>query len=211
MAHAEQMYFFQNVKHFIPIYFKKKKVLEIGSLDVNGSVRVFFEDCDYTGLDIGPGKCVDIVCKGEDFSSVAGDYDVVVSTEVFEHTENWDLIFLNMLRLMKPDGLLIFTCASLGRPQHGTQFSFPDAAPHVSGTTDYYRNLTADDFRDAFKLDYWFSNHFFVEGFLFFVGLGRRCREFDNVMKNFKKAYEDYWYKTQRIGLSHKYVVTGKK
>ena len=39
--------------------FKNKKVLDIGSLDINGSNRFLFEDCNYLGIDVGEGKNVD--------------------------------------------------------------------------------------------------------------------------------------------------------
>lgn len=210
MAHETQMYFFQNLKHFFPHFFRQKKVLEIGSLNINGTVRVFFEDCDYTGIDIGAGPCVDQICQGEDFPAAAGAFDVVISTEVFEHTENWDLIFLNMLRLVKRDGLVIFSCASHGRGQHGTRLSSPEAAPHVAATTDYYKNLVAKDFTDAFKFDYWFANHIFVEDLtcLYFAGVASRDQDDVAMMENLKRGYEKYLYKTHVLGLSHEYVVT---
>ena len=210
MAHAEQMYFFLNVKNFFPHFFQRKKVLEIGALNINGTVRTFFEDCDYTGIDIGPGNCVDVICKGEEFLGQTNEYDVVLSTEVFEHAENWDLIFLNMLRLVKPDGIIIFSCASLGRPQHGTRLTSPFAAPHVAETTDYYKNLTAKNFSDAFKLEYWFSNYAFVEDLtcLYFVGVGKRYTSDVNMIDIFKNAYANYLYKKHVLGLSHEYVVS---
>lgn len=209
MAHDEQMYFFQNVKHFFPRYFHQKKVLEIGALNVNGTVRVFFDDCDYTGIDIGPGACVDQVCQGEDFAGAAGEYDVIISTEVFEHTENWDKIFLNMVRLMKRDGIIIFTCAAFGRRQHGTRLSIPQAAPHVATTTDYYRNLSAKDFTDAFKFDHWFSNFALIDAGLFFVGIGKESTADIGMMEIFKQAYADYIYKMIVLGLPHEYIVSG--
>lgn len=210
MAHESQMYFFQNVKHFFPHFFHKTKVLEIGALNINGTVRIFFEDCDYTGIDIGPGSCVDVICKGEDFSGTAGEYDVVISTEVFEHTEDWDLIFLNMLRLVKRDGIIIFTCASHGRPQHGTRLTLPEAAPHVAETTDYYKNLVTKDFTDAFKLEHWFSNYASFDNTtcLFFVGVGNRDTKDIEMMEKFKQAYSNYLYKLNVLGLPHEYVIS---
>ena len=204
MAHPEQMQFFLNVKQFFPRFFRRAKVLEIGALNINGTVRTFFENCDYTGIDIGIGDCVDVICKGEDFPGASNEYDVVISTEVFEHAENWDMIFLNMLRLVKRDGIIIFSCASHGRPQHGTILATPSAAPHVATTTNYYKNLIAKDFTDAFKFEYWFSNHAFVENLpdLYFVGVGNRNAADLGMMENFKRAYANYLYKKHVLGLS---------
>lgn len=212
MAHTEQMAFFNNARHYFPRHFRQTRVLEIGSLNINGTVRVFFDGCEYKGLDIGPGPCVDEICNGEDFGAAAGSYDVVLSTEVFEHTEDWDLIFLNMLRLMKKDGLLLFSCASYGRTQHGTRLFSAGAAPHVAASTDYYRNLGAKDFNDAFNMGHWFADHCFVEdqNCLYFAGLGRRETAYLPAMKDFKEAYRQYLYKRHILGLPHEYIMTGK-
>jgi SAM-dependent methyltransferase len=211
MAHVEQMFFFQNVRHFFPRYFEGTRVLEIGALNINGTVRVFFDKAQYTGIDIGVGDCVDEVCRGEDYPAAACTFDVVLSTEVFEHAENWDLIFLNMLRLAKPDGLVAFSCASRGRTQHGTSLFSGHAAPHVAQSTDYYRNLMAKDFTDAFKMEFWFSDFFFVEDMdcLYFVGLVRKETNYLQSMQLFKQAYGDYLHKRHVLGLPHKYITTG--
>jgi hypothetical protein len=42
-------------------YFIDKCVLDVGSLDINGNNRYLFDNCEYTGLDIGEGPNVDIV------------------------------------------------------------------------------------------------------------------------------------------------------
>ena len=82
MAHPEQRDFILKVKEKYPEFFKGKKVLDIGSLDINGSARDFFEDCDYTGIDVGEGKGVDIVCPGEEWNAPDQTYDVVYRQNV---------------------------------------------------------------------------------------------------------------------------------
>ena len=67
MAHTEQRNFCKSVKAKYPDFFKNKKVLDIGSLDINGSNRDLFENCDYIGLDVGEGKNVDIISIGHLF------------------------------------------------------------------------------------------------------------------------------------------------
>ena len=47
MAHKEQRDFCLRVKEKYPEFFKDKKVLDIGSLDINGSNRDLFENCNY--------------------------------------------------------------------------------------------------------------------------------------------------------------------
>jgi len=210
MAHVGQMLFFQNLKQFFPEYFFGTKVLEIGSLDINGSVRRFFDSCEYTGIDIGPGSKVDIVCRGEDFPEKAGRYDVVISTEVFEHTENWDLIFINMLRLMKRHGMIIFSCASWGRPQHGTSLFHSDSAPYVASSNDYYKNLVSDDFFAAFQMEYWFSCHTFIKDgdCLYFAGIGRDAGKYIGNMNQFNTVYKEYMYKKNVLGLPDHFILS---
>ena len=211
MAHGEQEFFFLNVKHFFPRYFDSSRVLEIGALNINGTVRTLFDKAHYTGIDIGEGDCVDEVCRGEDYPAAANSFDVVLSTEVFEHAENWDLIFLNMMRMVKSNGLIAFSCAGRGRIQHGTSLFSPDAAPHVALSTDYYRNLTAKDFTDAFNMDHWFSAYHFIEDMdsLYFVGLARKEDDYVQTMQLLKQAYGDYLHKRHILGLPHKYIMTG--
>ena len=64
MAHEEQKIFLESVKSKFSEKFKNCRVLDIGSLDINGNNRFLFENYEYIGLDIGEGNNVDIVCRG---------------------------------------------------------------------------------------------------------------------------------------------------
>jgi hypothetical protein len=64
MAHAAQMEFVGRVKAAFPDFFAGTRVLDIGSLDINGSVRPLFRGGTYTGIDVAAGPGVDIVCQG---------------------------------------------------------------------------------------------------------------------------------------------------
>lgn len=59
-----------------------------------------------------------------------------------------------MIRLCKSNGLVIFTCASLGRPEHGTQRTSPyeSLTSKIDGIENYYKNLTELDFVNNFDL-----------------------------------------------------------
>ena len=150
MAHPAQNEFIGRIKAIFPGHFRRAKVLEIGSLDINGTIRALFEDCDYTGIDVGPGKGVDIVCEGQKFDAPAESFDVVISCETMEHNPFWAETFANMVRLAKPAGLVLMTCATTGRKEHGTTRTSPADSPlTVAKGWDYYRNLTARDFAEA--------------------------------------------------------------
>ena len=86
MSHQQQLSFVASVKDQFPEYFSQTKVLEVGSLNINGSVRQFFQNPDeYIGCDLGEGPGVDIVCRGHELPYPDGAFDVVISCECFEH------------------------------------------------------------------------------------------------------------------------------
>ena len=61
------------------------KVLEVGSCNVNGSVRPFFHGNSYTGLDSRPGKGVDDIGLACALPYSVSSFDVVICTEMLEH------------------------------------------------------------------------------------------------------------------------------
>jgi O-antigen biosynthesis protein len=67
-----------------------EKVLEVGSADVNGSVRPIVAwpgVTDYTGIDVVGGTGVDLVYDGEVIPFDDDTFDLVVSTEMLEHCQ----------------------------------------------------------------------------------------------------------------------------
>lgn len=162
MAHPEQRVFIQEVKAKFGSSFHAKKVLEVGSLNINGTVRDYFTECDYTGIDLGEGPGVDIVSSGHNFLDPDSSYDTVISCECFEHNPFWYDTFINMHRLCKSSGLIIMTCATTGRAEHGTHTSNPQDSPlTIAQGWTYYRNLTESDFEGAFFLSQMFSEYKF--------------------------------------------------
>lgn len=137
--HTAQVEFCTWVAARHPAHFTGKRVLDAGSMDINGNNRYLFTDCEYTGIDVGPGPNVDLVVPVHEHS---GEYDTVISTEMLEHDRHWRLSLARMVELSQQ--FLIFTCAAPGRPEHGTTRTTPGDAPH---TNDYYRNLSEEDVR----------------------------------------------------------------
>lgn len=95
------------------------RVLEIGSLDINGSVRHIFKPFaeKYIGIDVQEGPGVDIVASATDYLS-PGYFDVVVCAEVFEHTPEWKQIINNSYVNLMDGGIFIATMAGEGRHPH---------------------------------------------------------------------------------------------
>jgi SAM-dependent methyltransferase len=114
VSHSWQLDFVGAIKKSYPEFFTNAKVLEVGSLDINGSIRPFFENCDYLGVDLGEGRGVDMVAKGEELDFPDGAFDTTASCECFEHNEKWAKTFQNMVRMTRPGGLVFFTCATTG-------------------------------------------------------------------------------------------------
>jgi hypothetical protein len=143
VSHPAQLEFVSFVREKFPQYFANRRVLEVGSLDLNGSIRPFFKNCAYLGVDLGIGAGVDLVAKGEELVFPDNSFDVVASCECFEHNPEWVKTFNNMTRM--GCGLVFFSCATTGRAEHGTRKTNPQDAPFCG---DYYRNLTEQDFKE---------------------------------------------------------------
>jgi SAM-dependent methyltransferase len=168
--------FFYWVRENFPDYFKGSKVLDVGSLNINGCNRLLFSGCDYTGLDIGEGENVDVVCKAHEHDVPDGHYDVIISGECFEHDMYIEKTLANIVRMLRPGGLFVFTCAADNRDEHGTRSTDPDASPFTSkieGWCDYYRGFGVEEMSELFP----FYTHFhpcnfnMVERDLHFYGI----------------------------------------
>ncbi len=93
---------------------KKLKLIEIGSLSVNSNIKNSLKDnMEYIGIDIVKGENVDIVLDDPyKFPFEDKSVDVVISISVFEHTEFFWLTYLEILRVLKDDGLFFLNAPS---------------------------------------------------------------------------------------------------
>lgn len=107
-----------------------KRVLDVGSYDVNGSLCYFLEQheaSEWVGVDIQPcdhswhSPCVTDVCDAgnllERFGVAA--FDLVITTEMMEHVKDWRGVIHNLKGVLKPGCPLILTTRSPGYPRHG--------------------------------------------------------------------------------------------
>jgi len=112
-------------------------VIEIGSRDINGSIREHFPGAYWLGLDLHPGPCVDVVCDAMQF--VPGKpVDLVVCCEVFEHVKEWPDIIARTYSWISPGGRILITAAGPDREPH----SAIDGGELRPG--EHYENLTED-------------------------------------------------------------------
>jgi len=84
-------------------------ILDLGSLDVNGSYKKYFDQPSwrYVGLDLSEGKNVDIVLKSPyRWNEIkSNSADVFISGQAFEHIEFFWLTILEISRVLKTGGL----------------------------------------------------------------------------------------------------------
>jgi hypothetical protein len=112
-----------------------------------------------------------------------------------EHNPYWKETFANMVRLCRPGGLIPMTCATIGREEHGTSKCSPGSSPLSTGIRwEYYRNLTAEDFDDAFNLKSHFSCHdFWVNWFtfdLYFMGIRNGAEVSPEMLTGWNRAVQ---------------------
>ena len=95
-------------------------VVDIGSYDVNGSYRTLFGNplWSYVGVDLESGPGVDMVLSSPYTLPLASaSVDLVISGQAFEHVENFWMSWLEMLRVLKPGGMIFLIAPSRG-PEH---------------------------------------------------------------------------------------------
>ena len=160
--HGEARDFTVFVKQILPDYFVNKNVLDVGAGDINGNNRFLFENCTYEGNDVIEAPNVTIVSKTKDLPFEDQSFDTIVSTECFEHDPEYADSFRKIYAMLKPNGLFFFTCASMGRPEHGTRRTSPNDSYGTIGNlddmSDYYKNLTEYDINDITPLNDMFSS-----------------------------------------------------
>lgn len=121
-------------------------VLELGSQDINGSIRSFFAGARYVGIDIFERPGVDWVGLCHDYPEHGWDgepFDALLSTECLEHDPHWERTLSACAPLVRVGGLVALTCACYARPAHGVEADTP--------TPGYYRNLGEAELRPVLE------------------------------------------------------------
>ena len=91
---------------------------DVGSYDVNGSLRPVFSEYVYTGLDVVSGPNVDVVLPDSYAWLGVKQFDVVVSANTAEHVKRvWDWT-RSLASILRPGGLLWMHSAGLSIGYH---------------------------------------------------------------------------------------------
>src|SRR5262245_9496749 len=97
------------------------RILDVGSLDVNGSYRPLFYGprWQYTGLDMAAGPNVDLVVRTPYVwrEVASGSADVVISGQAFEHIKYFWVTMLEIARVLRIGGICCILAPSSG-PEH---------------------------------------------------------------------------------------------
>ena len=170
-------------------------MLDVGSGDINGNNRFLFKNCEYNGNDVIQAPNVTVVSKTKDLHFKSETFDTIISTECFEHDSTYKESFLKIYDMLKKDGLFLFTCASTGRPEHGTRRTTPHDSygtiGNISDMSDYYKNLTEKDLNEVLNLNnlfsVWDTYYCQVHKDLFFVGIKKGKVKFNPLKKYIKE------------------------
>ena len=203
MAHETQLSFINTVVTSFPEKFSGRH-LEIGSEDINGSLRKVIKCSEYVGVDLGPGTNVTLIRRGEEVDFPSNYFDSSFSGECFEHNLNYLSTFFNMIRMTKPGGVVAFTCASRFRMEHGTTRSDGGkAAPSsVAAGNEYYKNLLQRHFLPAIQENLFQSYKFyrnFSEQDLYFVGIKKTTADVQSLESRFNLMDKEISLRVKRM------------
>ncbi len=112
--HLANILWLGDLKHNYPWSFQHMRVLELGSLDINGSPRPWFHNCDYVGVDQKNGPSVDVVCKMVD-TNFKERFDVIISLNCFMYDLDWKNSLKHNLQWLKQGGLFFVSFGDVPR------------------------------------------------------------------------------------------------
>lgn len=123
----------QTVRNFVERFKTNDKTLEIGSLNVNGTIKEWFGD--YTGVDMRGGDNVDVVMNGNKLTFPNELFSCVLNLETFEHDQYFWKTMEEMKRVLIPGGRLVLTTRGINFRYH------PHPRDYFRFTPDYFEDL----------------------------------------------------------------------
>lgn len=108
-----------------------KRVLDLGSLDVNGTIRNYkflrenyplwrdLINCkEYVGIDLIEGPSVDRVMSSGDLKFEDNSFDLILSLSALEHDIDPQKTIKEAFRVLKPGGIFLIVCPNKDVPPH---------------------------------------------------------------------------------------------
>jgi SAM-dependent methyltransferase len=90
-----------------------KVIVDVGSLDMNGTYRGLFNGSTYIGADIMGGPNVSVLVGSMGWDALK-DVDAVISGQTFEHVEDVPMLLKQIHGILKDGGLLCVIAPSSG-------------------------------------------------------------------------------------------------
>jgi SAM-dependent methyltransferase len=181
--HDEATHFLKYVASVSKPHFTRGKLaLDVGSYDYNGSNKPLFDSsCKVHGNDVFPGHNVDLVYKTAELPFFEPTFDTIVSSNCFQNDPEFKESLRKLVQILRPGGILAFTCATTGKPEHGTKKHKPEASlgarAGLSKWRDYYKPLTFEDIQNSIDVNAVFQTYAVfcntVSKDLLFVGFKR--------------------------------------
>ncbi len=153
----------ENAERFFKTYGKENMIIvEVGSMVGGFDIRTHKPiNSKYIGVDLEKGKGVDIILNDPYILPFNNNYaDCVISTSNFEHIEMFWLMYLEIMRILKPDGLFYLNAPSCGSyhkfPVDCWRF-YPDSAFALIkwGNRNNYNSIVLEQYTSKKNSDIW--------------------------------------------------------
>lgn len=129
--HFENRLFWQRCSERYPRYFfPPSKVIDFGSLNINGTIHDWVKSPFYIGVDWRLGPNVDLISLAHEVPFRSEFFDTVVSSSMLEHDPYWEKSLTKMVEVLKKDGIFIITWGAALNPEHFLETT-PDGKHHA--------------------------------------------------------------------------------
>lgn len=131
--HPANAAFWKHVAAKYAAYFERARlrILEVGSYNVNGSVRDYWDlpdGTEYIGVDWRAGPGIDVVSLAHEMPDL-GEFDIVVSSSMLEHDPHWSKSIDAMVDALSPEGMLLLSWGAARNKEHNLDTA-PDGKFH---------------------------------------------------------------------------------
>ncbi|MDD5007575.1 MAG: class I SAM-dependent methyltransferase [Syntrophorhabdaceae bacterium] len=148
--HIGNQEFLNFLRNTYPNHFHRARVLELGSLNVNGTCRTAFTECEYVGIDIADGPDVDIVVAAKNTLFVPEQFDTLISMSMIEHDPTWRESLAHNMQWLRRGGLFAICYGGEGNCPHAP---FPWAAVPKSEMDEFISTLQLENVESFYEGD----------------------------------------------------------